>query len=169
MSMEFRILRMQEEVHRLDWNNLFSLRPLPREGKNPIANCCHSGTRRTRRNSHWEFRCAHWIRLLISICACSVDGAFGTSEEGFFARRSRKSAATPYLRGASPPRFRGRAAADGGLRMTTKPQAGGKCRAGARPTSKKTAPLKPKGAAPNVLTRWVRVWRSRGGIGRAAS
>ena len=24
MSMEFRILRMQEEVHRLDWNNLFS-------------------------------------------------------------------------------------------------------------------------------------------------
>jgi hypothetical protein len=61
-----------------------------------------------------------------------------TSEEGFFARRSRKSAATPYRRGASPPRFRERAAADGGLRMTTKPQAGGKCRAGARQEKNRT-------------------------------
>jgi hypothetical protein len=33
-------------------------------------------------------------------------------------------------------RFRDRAAADGGLRMTTKPQAGGKCRAEARQEKK---------------------------------
>jgi hypothetical protein len=35
--MEFRILGKQEEVHRLDWNNLFSLRPLPGGWEDRVA------------------------------------------------------------------------------------------------------------------------------------
>lgn len=43
-AMESQAPGKQEELHLLTENNLFSLRPLPRDGKNPLANCYHSDT-----------------------------------------------------------------------------------------------------------------------------